>query len=460
MLRTLAHAHRRRPHSIASAAATVLLCGHFRACSAAHMNAMEPHAAWLLVRDSIIPAFGDNRKGSHGRVVIIGGSFEYSGAPYYAGISALKTGADLAIVLCARSAGSAIKAYSPELIVHAILPSKSDLGVDAHAVDEAINAQLQRADSVVIGPGLGRDEITLAAVTRAIAFTARAGLPTVLDGDALFLLSQQPQLVAEHPAVVLTPNGAEFLRLWEATRVPGRPASSSSVEKVRAQYYGTSGRSLDATVLSHKLGGAVVVQKGPIDVIAAAAAAAVSAALGAASVDSGDSDAASSQSVPAAVAAVWVAGVGSPRRCGGQGDVLAGALGAFLAWAKRSALFDAVAAEHSVAALAATTGVQLSLQHPPASGPLHVTATISSMISGSSNTSSGSNNTSSGSSNTSSGRRLDVTEALVACAGAAALVTRHAASLAFAKSERATTTPDIIALLGAGFTAAFGPPKV
>ena len=35
-------------------------------------------------------------KGSNGRVGIIGGSVEYTGAPYYAAISILKMGCDLA----------------------------------------------------------------------------------------------------------------------------------------------------------------------------------------------------------------------------------------------------------------------------------------------------------------------------------------------------------------------------
>jgi ATP-dependent NAD(P)H-hydrate dehydratase len=59
-------------------------------------------------------------------VAVIGGSFEFTGAPYYAAISALKVGADLAHIFCAKSAATAVKAYSPEIIVHPVFISEDE----------------------------------------------------------------------------------------------------------------------------------------------------------------------------------------------------------------------------------------------------------------------------------------------------------------------------------------------
>ena len=56
-------------------------------------------------------------KGQMGRIGVIGGSSEYTGAPYYAGESALKFGADLLFIFCASQAAIPIKCYSPELMV-------------------------------------------------------------------------------------------------------------------------------------------------------------------------------------------------------------------------------------------------------------------------------------------------------------------------------------------------------
>jgi ATP-dependent NAD(P)H-hydrate dehydratase len=81
----------------------------------------------------------------------VGGSFEYTGAPYLAAMGALRAGADLAHVFCAQEAVIPIKSYSPELIVHAI--PYADGPVAALA---AVDKWLLAMHTLVIGPGLGR----------------------------------------------------------------------------------------------------------------------------------------------------------------------------------------------------------------------------------------------------------------------------------------------------------------
>lgn len=70
---------------------------------------------------SIIPKLTSAKhKGDNGRIAVIGGSFEFTGAPYYSALSALKVGADMAHIFCAKSACQSIKSYSPEIIVHPV----------------------------------------------------------------------------------------------------------------------------------------------------------------------------------------------------------------------------------------------------------------------------------------------------------------------------------------------------
>jgi len=64
------------------------------------------------------------RKGSCGKIGVVGGSFEYTGAPYFAAITALRMGADLSHIFCTSGAAVAIKSYSPEIIVHPLLPNQ------------------------------------------------------------------------------------------------------------------------------------------------------------------------------------------------------------------------------------------------------------------------------------------------------------------------------------------------
>ncbi|ODM98386.1 ATP-dependent (S)-NAD(P)H-hydrate dehydratase [Orchesella cincta] len=221
-------------------------------------------------------------KGQAGRIGVLGGSEEYTGAPYFAAISALKVGADIAHVFCAKPAAAVIKTYSPELIVHPLLDTDN-------AVD-AIMEWVPRMHSFVIGPGLGRDPKILNTVGHLIERLKEADRLFVLDADALFLITEKPELIKGYPKVILTPNSVEFARL--CTAVLGeevKPAPSASAEKVRE--------------LAIAFGHVTILHKGATDV-------------------------ASNGRLT-----VCCAGGGSNRRCGGQGDLLAGSLAVLFHWA-------------------------------------------------------------------------------------------------------------------------------
>jgi len=75
----------------------------------------------------IPPLLFDTHKGEAGRIGVVGGSEEYTGAPIFAGMAAFRTGADLVHVFCAKNAAIPIKSFSPDLIVHPILVSSNEL---------------------------------------------------------------------------------------------------------------------------------------------------------------------------------------------------------------------------------------------------------------------------------------------------------------------------------------------
>lgn len=75
----------------------------------------------------IPPLLFDTHKGEAGRIGVVGGSEEYTGAPIFAGMAAFRTGADLVHVFCAKNAAIPIKSFSPDLIVHPILVSSNGL---------------------------------------------------------------------------------------------------------------------------------------------------------------------------------------------------------------------------------------------------------------------------------------------------------------------------------------------
>ncbi len=148
-------------------------------------------------------------KGLCGRIGILGGSAEYTGAPYLAAMAALRTGADIAHIFCVQSAGTAIKSFSPDIVVHPVLPDSGSTAQSETDAVEYISQLLPRIHSLVIGPGLGRDEMTLKCVASVIERARLRSLPLVIDADGLHLIITQPSLIDEYPCVILTPNAAE-----------------------------------------------------------------------------------------------------------------------------------------------------------------------------------------------------------------------------------------------------------
>ena len=61
-----------------------------------------------------------SHKGNNGRLLIVGGSADYSGAPAIAGMAAIGAGADLVYVASPQKAAEAIKSTSPDLIVKSL----------------------------------------------------------------------------------------------------------------------------------------------------------------------------------------------------------------------------------------------------------------------------------------------------------------------------------------------------
>ncbi|KAL0548277.1 hypothetical protein IC582_012725 [Cucumis melo] len=248
---------------------------------------------------AITPCLDPNRyKGQAGKIAVIGGCREYTGAPYFAAISALKIGADLSHVFCTKDAAPVIKSYSPELIVHPVLEeSYSVRDEERKFISERVLAEvdkwLERFDCLVIGPGLGRDPFLLDCVSEIIKHARQTNIPMVIDGDGLFLITGNLHLVSNYPLAVLTPNVNEYKRLVENVLL-------AEVDEQDAPNQLLS--------LAKRIGGLTILRKGRADLIS-------------------DGETVKSVSI-----------YGSPRRCGGQGDILSGSVAVFISWAQRQGL--------------------------------------------------------------------------------------------------------------------------
>jgi NAD(P)H-hydrate epimerase len=146
-----------------------------------------------------------SHKGNNGTVLVIGGSNDYSGAPTLAALSSFKSGVDLVYVACPESVSSTIRSYSPDLIVNTL---NHDFIVDEDV--EKIIELSKKADSLVIGCGMGREEETESALND---FVEEIGKPMVIDADALKLLDLS--VIEEKSDIVVTPHSAEFKALFD-----------------------------------------------------------------------------------------------------------------------------------------------------------------------------------------------------------------------------------------------------
>lgn len=154
------------------------------------------------LRNSIKQREPYSKKGDFGRLLIVGGSKDYSGAPALASLAALRTGADLAIVAAPKSVSNTIRSFSPNLIVRQLS--------DDYLVPKDLS-QLRNiakdCTSIVIGPGLGLEKETMDAINSFIEEMKH--IPMLVDADAFKALSNNPRILFNCPAVI-TPHSREF----------------------------------------------------------------------------------------------------------------------------------------------------------------------------------------------------------------------------------------------------------
>jgi ATP-dependent NAD(P)H-hydrate dehydratase len=174
---------------------------------------------------------------------------------------------------------------------------------------------VDRAEAVVIGCGLGLQSQRALANACVIAQKAKENSKAlVIDGDAItHFCKERPDLLAGNCRIVLTPNAMEFRRIWNAVMPEHKDTPdfdaferpSGAVEFLSDESVVNAQVELTRQV-ARKLGGVTILRKGAIDVITD----------GKITILQGNAS--------------------SPRRAGGQGDILAGLSGLASFWALKS----------------------------------------------------------------------------------------------------------------------------
>jgi len=158
-------------------------------------------------------------KGSHGRVLIVGGGSGMPGAVRLAGLAALRAGAGLVTVAAAEENLAAVTGAIPELIY---LPTSS-----ITSLEEAMGA----AAVLAIGPGLGTGDWAQRLWAQALRANPAAA---VVDADALNLLAQDP--VKLPAGWIITPHPGEAARLLGVQTAAVQADRLAAVRELHARY--------------------------------------------------------------------------------------------------------------------------------------------------------------------------------------------------------------------------------
>ncbi|MCK4967865.1 MAG: NAD(P)H-hydrate dehydratase, partial [Candidatus Aenigmarchaeota archaeon] len=146
------------------------------------------------------------KKGDYGRVLVIGGSKVYTGAPALSALSALSCGCDISVIAAPKRAADICATFSPNLITY---PLDGDFIEEKHLNE--IKPLIDKADAIVIGPGLGREEKTKKAIIKLLEIIKK---PTVIDADAIAAVKLNKKILKGKPFVI-TPHRGEFKELAE-----------------------------------------------------------------------------------------------------------------------------------------------------------------------------------------------------------------------------------------------------
>lgn len=144
-----------------------------------------------------------SNKGTYGKILIIAGSCNMSGAAYLAAKAAYRTGAGLVRVYTPTENREILQTMLPE----AVLTTYDRFHIDVSAFKELLGW----ADVIGIGPGIGKG-MEAKTILNILLGTAR--VPVIIDADGINIIAEHLELLKDHKQeIILTPHLGEMSRL-------------------------------------------------------------------------------------------------------------------------------------------------------------------------------------------------------------------------------------------------------
>lgn len=168
---------------------------------------VTPHLQCLEDEDikAILPKrYPWSNKGSYGKLLVVAGKKNMCGAAYLCGKAAYKTGVGLVKIITPEENRTIIQTSIPEAVLDTYNEDMPD--------ENWIKAQMQWADAIVVGPGLG--------ITKAGEVFVRCALkqtkPVLIDADGLNILAKHKEWLEQKTCpLIITPHLGEMSRLTQ-----------------------------------------------------------------------------------------------------------------------------------------------------------------------------------------------------------------------------------------------------
>ncbi len=164
-----------------------------------------------LTRIPSRPAYSN--KGTFGKVLVVAGSADMSGAAYLCAKAAYSMGAGLVKIMTPQENRQILQTLLPEAILSSYRNGQEPENL------EKLSSQVEKncswADVIVLGPGMGQGSTAKFLVQE---FLSNAYVPMIIDADGLNIIASDPDLTGFYTEnLILTPHLGEMARLTGKT---------------------------------------------------------------------------------------------------------------------------------------------------------------------------------------------------------------------------------------------------
>jgi len=184
---------------------------------------LKPISLSSPVVKKFIPSRKSNsRKGDNGKVLVVGGSYMYHGAPVLSSLAALRSGSDLVYTAVPKVNVQSTRSLSSDFIIIPMADSKLTRGT----VNKLLGQVPQDLDSATIGMGLAVQDVE----ALKLLIKSLLNRDVRLSLDASSLVKEILPLIA-NKNVVVTPHAGEFKRLFGEVPSENKVKRIQTVEK-------------------------------------------------------------------------------------------------------------------------------------------------------------------------------------------------------------------------------------